>query len=1038
MKLLRLLGALMCALLFVQLAFAQAAAPVISPAPGSYASTQSVTVSDSTSGADIFCTTDGSTPTPESPKYTGPITLTSSTTFQCIAAVAGVRQNNIQNSNPNAPGSLWKAVDCVNGGGSGTPTGLVHSNGIASPSLSGASMEFSMTAHGSQTNCLWSTNTSIGHCDNCTYQMYDYQLYLDAGICTNKGTTEQDDAKVAPSLGNLRFMAGAQWRRNGCTSGHACLDIAGNSNVSWTFTGVDIPLACSTYHHMQRAEHFVPSEVTSKPCVDRNGAHWPYVYQDYWIVDGTKYNNGGAGWKYCANSVNWPSWEWPQHQEDATNGTHTMYLDQANWVAYLPGSTVSSNAFTITGGTGTPTAATPSITPGGGFYTTSQTVTMTDATPGTVIHYTTDGSNPTSSSSTYSSALTVSTTTTVKAIAIASGYNNSAVASAVYSFSSSGGLTATPIFSPNGGSFTSSQIVSLSDATSGAVIYFTTDGTTPTTSSNVYSIPLNVTATTTIKAMAVAAGLTNSSVATATYTITSTLIAATPSFSPAAGIFTGTQTVTLADTTPSSAIHYTTDGSTPTGSSTTYSTALTVSTTTTVKAIAIASGFTNSAVGSATYTIGCGQTPYATGNIDPTQIKPGGRLGTGLFVQMAGGTFTTNDLAVYDCNGNAIDSGVLLSALATKSAVQQESYISGTDTGTANAYAVTLSPAPTIGLNSIVTFKAANANTGASTIAVNGGSATAIKKQVSVALASGDVLAGQIVTLKYDGTNWQMAIPSSSGGSSPLTTKGDLYGFDTANNRIPVGSNGKVMTADSTNALGVSWQTSSSGFTNPMTTLGDLIGAATGGTPTRLPVGSDGQVVTADHTQTTGMKWATPSGGGGAVVLLEAHTASSSAELDFTTSITSTYDEYVVEVLNLVPATNATDLFLQFSTNGGSSYDATSGHYSWAAFRWIAGANSQNGSASATSIGLTTGASLTSNTVSNAGIVGTYKIFNPLSGTMHTLLAGNGNSWYSAGPDMGTSISGTYLQTTAVNAFRIFFGSGNIASGTVRVYGIAH
>lgn len=1013
-KLLRLLGALVCALLFVQLAFAQAAAPVISPAPGSYASTQSVTVSDSTSGADIFCTTDGSTPTPYSPKYTGPFTLTATTTVQCIAAVAGVKQANLQNNNPSAGGTYWKAPDCINGGGSGVPSGLVHVSGIASPSISGASMEFSMTAQtGHQTNCLWAIGTNFGKCDNCSYQMFDYQLYLDTGVCTNGGTTEQDDAKVASSLGNLRYMGGAQWRRTGgCTSGHACLDIGGNSNVPWTNTGVNIPLACGTFHHMQRGEHFVPSEVTSRPCVDGSGAHWPYVYQDYWIVDGTKYNNGGAGWKFCANSVNWPSWEWPQFQFDGTVGTLTMYLDQANFTAYLPGSSVSSSAFSITGGTGTPTAATPSILPGGGFYTSAQTVTMADVTPGAVIHYTTDGSTPNGSSSTYSTALTVSTATTVKAIAIASGYNNSAVASAVYSFSGSGGLTATPTFSPTGGSYTSAQVVTLFDATSGAVIYFTTDGTTPTTSSNVYSIPLNVTATTTIKAMAVAPGLTNSSVAAATFTITSTLIAATPSFSPAAGIFTGTQTVTLADTTPSSAIHYTTDGSTPTGSSTTYSTPLSVTTTTTVKAIAIASGFTNSAVGVATYTIGCAQTPYATGNIDPTQIKPGGRQGTGLFVQMAGGSFTTSDLSVYDCNGNAIDSGVLLSALATKSAVQQESYIYAADTGAANAYAVTLSPVPSIVAGSIVSFKVGHTNTGASTLAVNGGTATAVKKgDGTVALAAGDWPAGLIVTVKNDGTNWQWAASGSGGGGGggTVTSVAVTVPSRQAVSGSPISASGTIAITDNTQSANTVFAGPASGSA-AAPTFRALVAAD-------IPGGG---------------------GGGGAVVLLEAHTASSSAELDFTTSITSTYDEYVVEVLNVIPATNANDLFLQFSTNGGTSYDATSGHYSWAAFRWISGANSQNGSTSATSIGLTTGVSLTSNTVSNAGIVGTYKIFNPLSGTMHTLVAGNGNSWYSSGPDMGTSISGTYLQTTAVNAFRIFFGSGNITSGTVRVYGIAH
>jgi hypothetical protein len=67
---------------------------------------------------------------------------------------------------------------------------------------------------------------------------------------------------------------------------------------------------------------------------------------------------------------------------------------------------------------------------------------------------------------------------------------------------------------------------------------------------------------------------------------------------------------------------------------------------------------------------------------------------------------------------------------------QQETRIYAADTGAANAYTVTLSPAPTIVAGSVVVFKAANANTGASTLAVNGGTATAIRKNVSVALGT--------------------------------------------------------------------------------------------------------------------------------------------------------------------------------------------------------------------------------------------------------------------------------------------------------------
>jgi hypothetical protein len=79
--------------------------------------------------------------------------------------------------------------------------------------------------------------------------------------------------------------------------------------------------------------------------------------------------------------------------------------------------------------------------------------------------------------------------------------------------------------------------------------------------------------------------------------------AATPTFSPAAGTYTSTQTVTISDSTGSSTIYYTTNGSTPTTGSPVYSTPISVPTTQTLKAIATAAGFTQSAVGSASYTI---------------------------------------------------------------------------------------------------------------------------------------------------------------------------------------------------------------------------------------------------------------------------------------------------------------------------------------------------------------------------------------------------------------------------------------------------
>lgn len=84
--------------------------------------------------------------------------------------------------------------------------------------------------------------------------------------------------------------------------------------------------------------------------------------------------------------------------------------------------------------TGTPTAATPLFAPGTGNYLVSQEVSLTSATDGATIYYTTDGVEPDSTKTVYSAPFNVSTTTTVKAIAYKSGMNKSSVASATYTF----------------------------------------------------------------------------------------------------------------------------------------------------------------------------------------------------------------------------------------------------------------------------------------------------------------------------------------------------------------------------------------------------------------------------------------------------------------------------------------------------------------------------------------------------------------------------------------------------------------------------
>jgi hypothetical protein len=180
-------------------------------------------------------------------------------------------------------------------------------------------------------------------------------------------------------------------------------------------------------------------------------------------------------------------------------------------------------------GTGiTPTAAaTPVFSPSSGTYTSTQTVTISDKTAGATIYYTTNGTTPTTSSAKYTGAITVSSTETIEAIAAASGYSCSSVATVTYTINPP---VATPSFSPAAGSYTSTQTVTISDTTTGVTIYYTTNGTAPTTSSAKYTGPITVSSTETIEAIATASGYSCSPVATATFTISVSAPAATPSF----------------------------------------------------------------------------------------------------------------------------------------------------------------------------------------------------------------------------------------------------------------------------------------------------------------------------------------------------------------------------------------------------------------------------------------------------------------------------------------------------------------------------
>jgi uncharacterized protein (TIGR03118 family) len=166
--------------------------------------------------------------------------------------------------------------------------------------------------------------------------------------------------------------------------------------------------------------------------------------------------------------------------------------------------------------------------------------------------------------------------------------------------------TATPIFTPAVRSYSTAQSVTITDATPHATIYYTTNGSTPTTKSAVYSKAIAVSSTTTIKTFAAAPDLAASPTVDATYTISSSSPTAAPDLSPGGGTFSSAQSVSISDATKGAVIYYTTNGTMPTTKSAVFSKPISVAANMTINAMAIAPGWTQSTVTSANYTISTG------------------------------------------------------------------------------------------------------------------------------------------------------------------------------------------------------------------------------------------------------------------------------------------------------------------------------------------------------------------------------------------------------------------------------------------------
>jgi YD repeat-containing protein len=213
---------------------------------------------------------------------------------------------------------------------------------------------------------------------------------------------------------------------------------------------------------------------------------------------------------------------------DGMNQLIRIYYDDGKVIEYSydnAGNRVSKTISQITDSN----PPTTTVSPAGGIFASAQSVSLS-CSDGTgagcgKIYYTTDGSTPTTSSMVYSSPVNISTTTILKFFAKDLVGNSESVNTQIYTFDT---IAPTTTLSPSGGIYNTPQSVTLTcnDGSGSGCdkIYYTTDGSIPTTSSAVYLNPINISATTILMFFAKDLAGNSESIKNQTYTISTSMV----------------------------------------------------------------------------------------------------------------------------------------------------------------------------------------------------------------------------------------------------------------------------------------------------------------------------------------------------------------------------------------------------------------------------------------------------------------------------------------------------------------------------------
>lgn len=529
----------------------QVASPTFNPPAGSYDTAQNVTISCLTPGASIRYTIDGAEPGPGSPLYSVPLTIGSTTIVKAKGFLTGWTPSNTATALYTIGGTAtdpWPEPQVLSG--SMTVMAQVSINNL--PAADGDILAAFVSVGGTEQIRGKTPVQVVSGVAGCLLQIFTES---NGEVITFKvwdHSAQQSFTDINTLISEVNGSVGS-YPNN-----------LYQINAGGTVQQVALPI-------FNPAEGVYPTAQSVVITCATPGATIRFT------TDGTFPSETSSAFSVPIN----------------ISLSTTMTIRAKSFLTGWASSATATGVYTITG-----TVATPVFTPAAGTYTIAQNVTISCATGGAQIRYTTNGAEPTASSPLYSAPVTISSTRTLKAKAFLTGWNPSSTATGFYTIT---GMVATPVFTPAAGTYSTAQNVVINCATPGAEIRYTLDGAEPGASSTLYSAPVPIVATTTLKAKAFLTGWETSATATAVYTITGRV--ATPVFAPAAGTYTTAQDIAIACATGGAQIRYTMDGAEPGVASTLYTAAIHLDASATIKAKAFLADWEPSLTATAEYKV---------------------------------------------------------------------------------------------------------------------------------------------------------------------------------------------------------------------------------------------------------------------------------------------------------------------------------------------------------------------------------------------------------------------------------------------------